>query len=180
MIRNKPPPKRSWVQIPYRPEFFRPYSHYCSTTVYLCEDRFHIYISIIFPTFAGHFVVTPSRSKVESCSHISRFWCLLHRRLCHPHIATFYGAVFRKVPGGLEAAFVTEFPGVDLKKYVIDQPGNCPAKNPMTTMRVIRWAAQVVEALLSINNMFDGCVHGDLRLKNVLVRKYFICKRFVF
>ena len=50
----------------------------------------------------------------------------------------------------------------------------------MATMRVIRWAAQVVEALLSINSMFDGCVHGDLRLKNVLVRKYFICKRFVF
>ena len=48
-------------------------------------------------------------------------------------------------------------------------------------MGVIRWAAQVVEALLSIYNMFDGCVHGDLRLKNVLVGKYFIViKHFVF
>ena len=44
----------------------------------------------------------------------------------------------------------------------------------MTTMVVIRWAAQVVEALLSIYRMFDGCVHGDLRLKNVLVRKYLV------
>ena len=48
-------------------------------------------------------------------------------------------------------------------------------------MGVIRWAAQVVEALLSIYSMFDGCVHGDLRLKNVLVGKYFIViKHFVF
>ena len=70
---------------------------------------------------------------------------------------------------------MTECPGVDLKYYLIDQPGNCPANNPMTTMVVIRWAAQVVEALLSIYRMFDGCVHGDLRLKNVLVRKYLIC-----
>ena len=47
----------------------------------------------------------------------------------------------------------------------------------MTTMVVTRWAAQVVEALLSIYRMFDGCVHGDLRLKNVLVRKYLICNK---
>ena len=132
-------------------------------------------------TFTSNFVVTLTRSKVEICSHISCFCCSLHRRLCHPRIVTFYGAVFRKVPRGLEAAFVTECPGVDLKYYLIDQPGNCPAKNPITTMGVIRWAAQVVEALLSIYRMFYGCVHGDLRLKNVLVGKYFIViKHFAF
>ena len=47
----------------------------------------------------------------------------------------------------------------------------------MTTMVVTRWAAQVVEALLSIYRMFDGCVQGDLQLKNVLVRKYLICNK---
>ena len=35
-----------WVQIPYRPEFiFRPYFHYCLSSVRYCEDRFHIYLS---------------------------------------------------------------------------------------------------------------------------------------
>ena len=114
-------------------------------------------------------------SRNTQVTFISFFCCSLHRGFCHPHIVTFYGAVFRKVPRGLEAAFVTECPGVDLKYYLIDHPGNCPANNPMTTMVVTRWAAQVVEALLSIYRMFDGCVHGDLRLKNVLVRKYLIC-----
>ena len=29
--------------IPYRPEFFfRPYSHYCLSSVHYCEDHFHI------------------------------------------------------------------------------------------------------------------------------------------
>ena len=45
----------------------------------------------------------------------------------------------------------------------------------MATMDAIRWADQVVEALMSIYSIFDGCVHGDLWLENVLVRKYFIC-----
>ena len=149
----------------------------------ICD--FHIYIIFIclqcfwkcFPTFFSHFVVTPTRSKVESWPHLSCFCCLLHRRLCHPHIVTFYGAVFRKVPRGLEAAFVSECPGVDLKYYLIDQPGNCPARNPTSTENAIRWADQVVEALMSIYSIFDGCVHGDLRLKNVLVGKYFICNK---
>ena len=79
-----------------------------------------------------------------------------------------------KFPGGLEVAFVSECPGVDLKYYLIDQPGNCPAKNLVATMGLIRWAAQVVEALLSIYGMVDGSVHGDLRLENVSVGKYFI------
>ena len=138
--------------------------------IFICSQFFRKY----FPTFTTHFVLTPTTSKVERCSHISCVYCFLHRRLRHPHIVKFYGAVFRKVPRGLEAAFVAECPGVDLKKHLIDQPRNCPAKNPVATMDVIRWADQVVEALMSIYSMFDGCVHGELQLENVLVGKYFL------
>ena len=81
----------------------------------------------------------------------------------------------------MKAAFVTECPGVDLKYYLIHQPGNCPAQNPMATMGVIHWADQIVEALILLYSMADGCVHGDLCLQNVLVRRYFsfVIKYFV-
>ena len=45
-----PASQRSWIQIPYRPEFFfsfRPYFHYCSTSVHYREDRFHILAAIL-------------------------------------------------------------------------------------------------------------------------------------
>ena len=37
-----------WVKILYRPEkfFFRPYFHYCSFSVYYCEDYFHTHVFI--------------------------------------------------------------------------------------------------------------------------------------
>ena len=37
-----------WVQIPYRADFFffRPYFHYCSSSVHYCEDCFHIYVFV--------------------------------------------------------------------------------------------------------------------------------------
>ena len=69
--------------------------------------------------------------------------------------------------------FVTERSGETLKYYLIDQPGNCPSVNPLSTLGVIQWAEQIVDALIAIHSMFKGCVHGDLRLENVLV-KYFI------
>ena len=96
-------------------------------------------------------------------------------------IVKFYGAVFRKIPRGLEAAFVAECPGVDLKKHLIDQPRNCPAKNPVATVDVIRWADQVVEALMSIYSMFDECVHGDFWVRKRFGREifHFLIKSFV-
>ena len=111
---------------------------------YFHSYDFHIFTIFLkcFLTFLSHFVVTPTRSKVDSYSHISFFCLSLHRRLCHPHIVTFYSAVFRKVPRGLKVAFVTECPGVDLKKYLIDQPGNCPAKNSVFSENAIRRADQ--------------------------------------
>ena len=59
--------------------------------------------------------------------------------------------------------------GANLKYYLIDQPGNCPSVNPMSTMGVIHWAEQIIDALMVIYGMYAGCVHGDLRLENVLV-----------
>lgn len=62
--------------------------------------------------------------------------------------------------------------GGTLKKYLMDQPGNCPSVNSLSTLGVIQWTEQIVDALMAIHRM--GCVHGDLRLENVLVGKCFI------
>jgi len=65
-----------------------------------------------------------------------------------------------------------ERPGQTLKKYLMAQPGNCPSVNPLSIPGIIQWTAQIVDALMAIHSM--GCVHGDLRLENVLVGKYFM------
>jgi len=39
----------------------------------------------------------------------------------------------------------------------------------MSVLNVIRWAQQIVNALIFVHSMFHGCVHGDLRLENVLL-----------
>lgn len=57
-----------------------------------------------------------------------------------------------------------ECPGPDLKSYLITQP-----EKPMAMMSVNQWAEQIIDALMLIHSMFDGCVHGDLRLENVLL-----------
>ena len=44
----------SWVQIPYRPEFFRPYFHYCSSSVHYCKDCLHIQFFICSSLFFFH------------------------------------------------------------------------------------------------------------------------------
>ena len=42
-----PVSQRSWVQIPYRPEFFSGLIFTtCSSSVHYCEDRFHIHVFI--------------------------------------------------------------------------------------------------------------------------------------
>lgn len=83
----------------------------------------------------------------------------------------FYGAAFRKVSRGVEVTFVMERSGETLKEYLMDQPGNCPSVNPSSTLGIIQWAEQIVDALMVIHSMFQGCVHGDLRLENVFVGK---------
>ena len=70
--------------------------------------------------------------------------------------------------------FVMERSGETLKEYLIDQPGNSPSVNPSSTLGVIQWTEQIVDALMVIHSMFQGCVHGDLRLENVLVGKKFM------
>ena len=84
----------------------------------------------------------------------------------------FFGAAFKYVPRGVEAVFVMERPGVTLKSYLVDHPGNNPADNSMSVLNVIRWTQQIVNALIAVHSMFNGCVHGDLRLENVLVSEY--------
>jgi len=86
----------------------------------------------------------------------------------------FFGAAFRKVPRGVEVTFVMERSGETLKHYLVDQAGNCPSVNPLSTLGVIQWTEQIVDGLMEIHSMFNGCVHGDLRLQNVLVGKYFM------
>ncbi|CAH3025329.1 unnamed protein product, partial [Porites evermanni] len=89
------------------------------------------------------------------------------RNLRHPHIVQFYGTSFREVPRGVEAVFVTEQCGESLKTYLVEHSGNNPADNSMTAAHVLRWAQQILDALIVVHSM--GYVHGDLRLGNVLV-----------
>lgn len=89
------------------------------------------------------------------------------RNLRHPHIVQFYGTTFGEVPRGVEAVFVTEQCGESLKTYLVEHSGNNPADNSMTVAHVLRWAQQILDALIVVHSM--GYVHGDLRLGNVLV-----------
>lgn len=90
------------------------------------------------------------------------------RNLRSPHIVQFYGATFREVPRGVEAVFVTEQCGESLKSYLVEHSGNNPADNSLTVApAVLRWAQQIVDALIVVHS--KGYVHGDLRLVNVLV-----------
>ena len=78
---------------------------------------------------------------------------------------------FRKVHRGVEAVFVTERCGQSLKSYLVEKTGNNPAvaDNSLAILNVIRWAQQIVNALMVVHSISQGCVHGDLRLENVLV-----------
>ena len=97
------------------------------------------------------------------------------RNIRHSNIVQFYGATFRQVPLGVEAVFVTEQCGGSLKTYLVEHSGNNPADNSMTVANVPRWAQQIVDALSVIHGTFQGCVHGDLRLENVLVSRGNFC-----
>ena len=63
--------------------------------------------------------------------------------------------------------FVTERCGQSLKSYLGSNPA--VADNSLAIFNVISWAQQIVEALMVVHGTFQGCVHGDLRLENVLV-----------
>ena len=76
---------------------------------------------------------------------------------------------------GVEAVFVTEQCGESLKSYLVEHSGNNPADNSMTVANVLRWAQQIVDALSVIHGTFQGYVHGDLRLENVLVSRGSVC-----
>ena len=67
-----------------------------------------------------------------------------------------------------------ECSGETLKKYLIDQPGKCPSVHPLSTLRVIQWTEQIVDALMVIHSVSKKCVHGDLRLESVLVGNNFM------
>ena len=63
--------------------------------------------------------------------------------------------------------FVTERCGQPLKSYLGSNPA--VADNSSAIFNVIRWAQQIVNALMVVHGTFQRCVHGDLRLENVLV-----------
>lgn len=63
---------------------------------------------------------------------------------------------------------MTEQCGESLKTYLVEHSGNNPAYNFLTVApAVLRWAQQIVDALIVVHS--KGYVHGDLRLANVLV-----------
>ena len=63
---------------------------------------------------------------------------------------------------------MTEQCGESLKTYLVEHSGNNPADNFLTVApAVLRWAQQIVDALIAVHS--KGYVHGDLRLANVLV-----------
>ena len=104
--------------IPYRPEFFfRPYSHYCSSSVHYCEDHFHIcflFVSLFvcffiqgmtgsYLSFDSHVQYTQSNSEDESF-HLSQIeaivqyfqsclvtgWGLFIERLKNPLLVRYF------------------------------------------------------------------------------------------
>ena len=75
---------------------------------------------------------------------------------------------------------MTEQCGESLKTYLVERSGNNPADNSITVANVLRWAQQIVDALSVIHGTFQGCVHGDLRLENVLVSRGNFCFFFFF
>ena len=70
---------------------------------------------------------------------------------------------------------MTEQCGESLKTYLVERSGNNPADSSITVANVLRWAQQIVDALSVIHGTFQGCVHGDLRLENVLVSRGNFC-----
>ena len=66
---------------------------------------------------------------------------------------------------------MTERCGQSLKSYFFEHTGSNPAvpDNSLAISNVIPWAQQIVNALMVVHSTFQGCVHGDLRLENVLV-----------
>ena len=63
--------------------------------------------------------------------------------------------------------FVTERCGQSLKSYLGSNP--VVVDSSLAIFNVIRWAQQILNALMVVHGTFQGCVHGDLRLENVLV-----------
>ena len=58
-----PVSQRSWVQIPYRPDFFSgPYFHYCLGSVHCREDRFHAHFVINLQFTYKNFIYLLSES----------------------------------------------------------------------------------------------------------------------
>ena len=70
---------RSWVQIPYKPEFFtRPSFHYCFSSVHNCEDCFHIHVFIrssnIWLSYIHSCLFTTSRVYLEPTQWPAPSW----------------------------------------------------------------------------------------------------------
>ena len=114
LICNNPPPHRYGFKSRTGLNFFRALFslllEWCSllriSLSYLFPKPQFIYMIFIYSQFI--IVILPSLLpgiEVESYSRIPWICCVLHRRLCHPHIVTFYGAVFRKVPRRFRSSF---------------------------------------------------------------------------
>ena len=68
--------------------------------------------------------------------------------------------------------FVLELCKCSLQDYILSHPENAPARRKDVAARknALLWAQQILDALRYVHD--QGFVHRDLKLDNLLVRKY--------
>ena len=88
--------------------------------------------------------------------------------LRHPHVVTLHGTGEAPTASGQTVRFLAmEYvPGLGLDEAVADAKGR---GEPLGVARVVRWGAQVAEALQAVHDV--GVVHRDVKPSNVRIRE---------
>lgn len=80
----------------------------------------------------------------------------------------FYGTHLLRGPEGTKVVMVSELCKDSIEKYILSNRDQAPFR---TRNKVLHWAVQIVDALCFIHS--KELSHQNLKLKNVLVSKYF-------